>query len=220
MLKRIFSLLLLFTFYCTLTAQAVGSDAMLRSGTTLYADPEESSILLVTDEPKRVEIHKVTETHTSVTVDAQNGFIRNDALVHTITRYIQTETDALDATGNPVATLDAGTVIDVFDLGGALLLTLDGTYVARDALGETPPETVTRYAKVGAVVLSAPDGDKIAELEPGQTLDGFVVGSMLRIETADGYGYVALDSTSTRPLKTGTQFVLTTSPYTDASGKI
>ncbi|WP_240542885.1 C40 family peptidase [Exiguobacterium qingdaonense] len=219
MLKRIFSLLLLLTFCWTLTAQATESNAMLPIGTTLYADPEESSILLVTDEPRRVEVHDMTETHTSVTLDAKDGFVRNDALVHAVTRYVQTETGALDAFGNPVATLAVGTVIDVFDLGGALLLTLDGTYVARDALGETAPDLVTRYAKAGAIVLSAPDGDKVTELETGQTLEGLLVDSMLQIVTADGFGYVALDSTSTRPLKTGTQFVLTTSPYTDASGK-
>ncbi|WDH75368.1 C40 family peptidase [Exiguobacterium marinum] len=219
MLKRIFSLLLLFTFYCTLPAQAVGSDAMLRAGTTLYADPEESSILLVTDEPKRVEIQDATETHTSVTLDAQQGFVRNDDILSAVTRYVQTETDALDATGNPVATLAAGTAVDVFELEGELLLTLDGTYVARDALGETMPEAVTRYAKAGAVVLSAPDGDVIAELETGETLEGLLVGSMIQINTTDGYGYVTIDSTSTSPVKTGTQFVLTTSPYTDASGK-
>ncbi|WP_214882122.1 hypothetical protein [Exiguobacterium sp. s101] len=68
-MKRIFSLLLLFTFSWTLPTQAVGSDAMLRAGMTLYAYPEESIVLLVTDEPRRVEIHDVTETHTSVTVD-------------------------------------------------------------------------------------------------------------------------------------------------------
>ncbi|WP_455331583.1 NlpC/P60 family protein [Exiguobacterium profundum] len=220
MLKRIFSLLFLFTFYWTLTAQAVGSEALLRAGTTLYADPEESSILLVTNEPKRVDIHEVTETHTSVTVATQNGFVRNDDVRYAVTRYTQTETDALDASGNPVATLTIGTAVDVFDIEGNLLLTTDGTYVSRDALGETVPEAVTRYAKAGAVVLSAPDGETIAELEAGQTLDGFVVGSMLRIETAEGFGYVTLDATSTRPIKTGTQFVLTTSPYTDASGKI
>lgn len=93
-MKRIFSLLILFTFYWTLTVQAVGSEAMLRAGTTLYADPEESSILLVTDEPKRVDIQDVTETHTSVTIDTQNGFVRNDDVRYAVTRYTQTETDA------------------------------------------------------------------------------------------------------------------------------
>ncbi len=148
MLKRIFSLPVLFTFYWTLTAQAVGSDAMLRAGMTLYADPEESIVLLVTDEPRRVEIHDVTETHTSVTVDTQNGFVRNDALVHALTRYIQTETDTLDAAGKIIGSLVRGEQTSVYGtIGDTARLFKDGVYVymKRDVLADKMP----RYTKTG-----------------------------------------------------------------------
>lgn len=44
-MKRIFSLLVLFTFYWTLTAQAVGSDAMLPAG-TYKSGPSHIGIML------------------------------------------------------------------------------------------------------------------------------------------------------------------------------
>lgn len=220
MLKRIFSLLFLFTFYWTLTAQAVGSEALLRAGTTLYADPEETVVLLVTDQAERVDIHEVTETHTSVTVASQKGFVRNDALSYAVTRYVHTETEAHDAAGNVVATLTIGTAVDVFDIEGNLLLTTDGTYVSRDALGETVPEAVTRYAKEGATLSSSPDGGTMTTLEAGQTLNGFLIDGQMRFDLNGTVGYIPLSMTNRIPFKTDSQFVLTTSSYMNEDGEI
>lgn len=220
MLKRIFSLLFLFTFYWTLTAQAVGSEAMLRAGTTLYADPEETAVLLVTDQAERVDVHEVTETHTSVTVASQKGFVRNDALSYAVTRYVHKETDARDAAGNVVATLAIGTEVNVYDLEGDRLLTTDGHYVARDALGETAPKAVTRYAKEGATFSSSPEGGTMTPLEAGQTLNGFLIDGQMRVEINGAVGYIPLSMTNRIPFKTDSRFVLTTSAYMNEEGDI
>ncbi|MBR2759344.1 MAG: C40 family peptidase [Exiguobacterium sp.] len=219
-MKRICSLLLLFTFYWTLSAHAVGSEAVLRVGTTLYADPEESIILLVTTEPELVEIHQLTDTHASVTVDSQTGFVRNEALVYAATRYVQEDTNSFDAAGNPVAPINLGTTVHVYDLDEDRLFMKDGTYIVRNVLGEQAPESVIRYAKQGAVLLSSKDGDIIAQVEAGQTLKGFITGDFLRVETTNGYRYVRITSTSVSPIKTGSRYAQTEiSVYQDTDKK-
>ena len=207
-LKRLVSFLVVLSFFLILPAQAAG-DAMLQRETSLYETPDETVVLATLETETLVSVLETTPTHTRIKTNDATGYVRTDALVTSQARFIGTDTVAVDRDGNPVTSLAYGTPVDVYDLGGTMLVLADGTYLARDAVTETLT-TTTRYAKDGAVLLDAPNGNTIATLAPGQTLTVHGATSGYdRIQVKEGYGYVLTTMTSSRPVKTGERFVVT-----------
>ncbi|EPE62385.1 nlpC/P60 family protein [Exiguobacterium sp. S17] len=215
-LKRLLSLLFICSFFWTATAQANGNEAVIRIEASLYEAIDESVVLITLAPHEQVDVIETAGTHSRITIGETEGYVRNDVLAYPVDRYIRTDTNAVDAAGNPITPLSYGTVVKVFDFEGDRLLMTDGAYVAREALAETL-ETSTRYAKPGANVLATPGGNVALTLESGAmlTVHG-IQDDHFRIKLENGYGFVPATMTSPSPVKTGTQVAVTgTTTFSD-----
>ncbi|TCI77822.1 hypothetical protein EVJ20_07625 [Exiguobacterium sp. SH0S1] len=220
-MKRLFGLLFFFSLFLTTAVFATESRTITIVETSVFEAIDETTSLHVLPAGTPVTVLERLASHTLVRTDSVEGYIRNEDVVTATSRYVARETYAVDANGGRVAYLPFGTKVDVYDRQGSdLVETIDGTYIARDALSETIPVAVTetRYAKQAAPVFSKPEtGDPIRHVEIGETLtvagdiDGYA-----RLQTADGYAYIALGQLSSSPVKVAQRFVVTnTRIYSD-----
>lgn len=220
MFKRTISLLFLFSLLWTGSASAETTVAMISTDTLLYGSQDEAMNISSLPRGTIVTVHERGETHTRVLANAQEGFIRNDALIAPVSRYVSRDTYTVDADGNRVAFLPYNETVRVFDLEDAspLLRLIDSSFIARDSLSMTPTEPVreTRYVTKDVTVFATPQADEaIATLKAGQMIQ--VTGQI------DGYyrtdnGYVAVATTSANPVKTGQRYVQTdTTLYADTT---
>lgn len=216
-MKRLFSLLFFFSLFLSTSTFAFSAESrtVTTIETSVFEEIDEATSLQVIPAGTPVTILERLMSHTLVRTETIEGYVRNADLVTATSRYVLRETYAVDANGERVEYLPFGKKVEVYDLQGSdFMKTIDETYISRDALSETAPvvTTETRYAKQSAPVFEKPEtGDSIRYTELAETLtvagdiDGYA-----RLQTSDGYAYVALEQLSSSPIKVEQRFVVTT----------
>ncbi|WP_138858925.1 C40 family peptidase [Exiguobacterium mexicanum] len=227
MYKRLFSLLILFSFLWVASVSAEATTRLLKADTPLLVSMEDSDSLTVLPKGTTVTVLNRSDTHAHVSADEQTGYVSNEVLVEPVMKTVIAETDLLDEAGNAVEFLSYGTNVSVYDLGdeSTLLRVVGETprFIKRTVLADTAPALAaeTRYVKAKTNVYATPRiGSVVSNVQFGQTITVFgqTKNGYYRIRSGDTYQYVAMSATLSRPIKTAERFITKdTSLYADAS---
>jgi cell wall-associated NlpC family hydrolase len=226
MYKRVFSLLVLFSFFLVASVSAEATTRLIKVDTPLLVSMEDSDSLTVLPKGTAVTVLDRSDTHALVSVGEQTGYVPNEVLVEPVTKTVIAETDLLDEAGNAVESLSYGATVSIYDLEDeATLLRIVGEtarFVQRAALADTAPPLVgeTRYVKSKADLYASPrTGPVVGQLPLGQTITVFgQTNGYFRIQSGDRYRYVPARALSSRPVKTTERYISKdTSLYADAT---
>ncbi|ERG67825.1 SH3 domain-containing C40 family peptidase [Exiguobacterium chiriqhucha] len=228
MYKRLFSLLVLFSFLLVVSVSAEATTRLIKADTPLLVSMEDSDSLTVLPKGTAVNILERSDTHAHVSAGEQTGYVLNEALVEPVMKTVIAETDLLDEAGSAVEFLSYGSTVSVYDLGDqATLLRVVGEtprFIKRTALADTAPvlDGETRYVKAKTNVYATPRiGPVVSNVQLGQTITVFgqTKNGYYRIRSGDTYQYVAMSATLSRPIKTAERYITKDTPlYADASG--
>lgn len=225
-MKRLFSLIALFSFLLIHTASAETETLVLKLDTPLFVSIEEVDGFTTLPKGTAVTVLERSDTHAHVSSGDQTGYVSNDALAESVTKTVIAETYLLDETGNAFEFLSYGVTVSVYDLGdeAALLRVVGETpqFIKRTALADTAPVLAgeTRYVKAKANVYATPRiGPVVSNVQSGQTITVFgqTKNKYYRIRSGDTYHYVAMSATLSRPIKTAERYITKdTSLYADS----
>ncbi|WP_214823637.1 SH3 domain-containing C40 family peptidase [Exiguobacterium sp. s28] len=226
MYKRLFSLLLLFSFFLVASVSAEATALLIKVDTPLLVSMEDSDSLTVLPKGTAVTVLDRSDTHALVSVGEQTGYVPNEVLAEPVTKTVIAETDLLDEAGNAVESLSYGATVSIYDLEDeATLLRIVGAtarFVQRAALADTAPPLLgeTRYVKSKTDLYASPrTGPVVGQLPLGQTITVFgQTNGYFRIQSGDRYRYVPARALSSRPVKTTERYISKdTSLYADAT---
>lgn len=218
MTKRILSFILVFSFFFALPTQAASSVGILKDDTPLFTTSEEAEVIGSLLKGSAVTITERFDTHSLVTTETAEGYIRNDVFAEPVSRFIVKETYTIDKNRAKLAFLPFGTKVEVYDLedGAEYLRIESNVFIAHDSLAETLPDenAETRYVKQATVIYAVPEsGKSVGSLEAGKRIDVYgQVDGYYRLKSKDGYRYIAVSSTVARPFKTDSRYVLSNAP--------
>ena len=226
MYKRVFSLLVLFSFFLVASVSAEATVLLIKVDTPLLVSMEDSDSLTVLPKGTAVTVLDRSDTHALVSVGEQTGYVPNEVLAEPVTKTVIAETDLLDEAGNAVESLSYGATVSIYDLEDeATLLRIVGEtarFVQRAALADTAPPLLgeTRYVKSKTDLYASPrTGPVVGQLPLGQTITVFgQTNGYFRIQSGDRYRYVPARALSSRPVKTTERYISKdTSLYADAT---
>ncbi|WP_233004612.1 C40 family peptidase [Exiguobacterium aurantiacum] len=226
MYKRLFGLLVLFSFLLVASVSAEATTRLIKVDTPLLVSMEDSDSLVTLLKGTAVTVLERSDTHAHVSVGEQTGYVPNEVLIEPVTKTVIAETDLLDEAGNAVESLSYGATVSVYDLGDetTLLRVVGETarFVQRAALADTAPPLLgeTRYVKSKADLYASPrTGPVVGQLPFGQTITVFgQTNGYFRIQSGDRYRYVPARALSSRPVKTMERYISKdTSLYADAT---
>ncbi|MFK3988149.1 SH3 domain-containing protein [Exiguobacterium mexicanum] len=226
MYKRLFGLLVLFSFLLVASVSAGATTRLIKVDTPLLVSMEDSDSLTVLPKGTAVTVLDQSDTHALVSVGEQTGYVPNEVLAEPVTKTVIAETNLLDEAGNAVESLSYGATVSVYDLGDetTLLRVVGETdrFVQRAALADTAPPLLgeTRYVKSKTDLYASPrTGPVVGQLPLGQTVTVFgQTNGYFRIQSGDRYRYVSARALSSRPVKTTERYISKdTSLYADAT---
>ncbi|WP_214796850.1 SH3 domain-containing C40 family peptidase [Exiguobacterium sp. s5] len=226
MYKRVFSLLVLFSFFLVASVSAEATVLLIKVDTPLLVSMEDSDSLTVLPKGTAVTVLDRSDTHALVSVGEQTGYVPNEVLAESVTKTVIAETNLLDEAGNAVESLSYGATVSVYDLEDetTLLRVVGETarFVQRAALADTAPPLLgeTRYVKSKTDLYASPrTGPVVGQLPLGQTITVFgQTNGYFRIQSGDRYRYVPARALSSRPVKTTERYISKdTSLYADAT---
>ncbi|WP_214754107.1 SH3 domain-containing C40 family peptidase [Exiguobacterium sp. s16] len=226
MYKRVFSLLVLFSFFLVASVSAEATVLLIKVDTPLLVSMEDSDSLTVLPKGTAVTVLDRSDTHALVSVGEQTGYVPNEVLAEPVTKTVIAETNLLDEAGNAVESLSYGATVSVYDLEDetTLLRVVGETarFVQRAALADTAPPLLgeTRYVKSKTDLYASPrTGPVVGQLPLGQTITVFgQTNGYFRIQSGDRYRYVPARALSSRPVKTTERYISKdTSLYADAT---
>lgn len=226
MYKRLFGLLVLFSFLLVASVSAEATSRLIKVDTPLLVSMKDSDSLTVLPKGTAVTVLERSDNHAHVSVGEQTGYVANEVLIEPVTKTVIAETNLLDEAGNAVEFLSYGATVSVYDLGDeATLVRVVGEtarFVQRAALADTAPPLLgeTRYVKSKADLYASPrTGPVVGQLPLGQTITVFgQTNGYFRIQSGDRYRYVPARALSSRPVKTTERYISKdTSLYADAT---
>ncbi len=179
--------------------------------TNVYATTEEVDVLATLPAGTSLTVLERGATHARIQNGEQEGFVRESDVASLQSRYVVSETYTLDDAGERVAYLPYGTQLNVYESDEALVLTTEGTWVARDALADSMPSLTpeTRFVKQADAVYMRPEpSEAIRQTVLAETVVVYGnVNGYARVQTGDAYAYIAMNQLGTSPVKTGQRYV-------------
>lgn len=214
-MKYVLSLCLLFLTITLSPVSAEETNVMLLSGTTIYTDAQETTVLEVINRDLITHVQSYSDTHSQVEIGNEVGFVKIKDIHHPKRYYVIREAMTKDEHGNDIASLPFHSTIQVFDVGNkSLVQTIDGTWVERTVLSDTPLSPKTYYVKATSDIYSMPNGEVIDSIAAGESVQGYgELKGYLRIDFNGRYLFVSKQHVNESPVKTGQFYLLTSAPY-------
>lgn len=210
-MKRLIGLLFFFSLCITSAAFATSPQLVTLVETNVYATTEEVDVLATLPAGTSLTVLERGATHARIQNGEQEGFVRESDVASLQSRYVVSETYTLDDAGERVAYLPYGTQLNVYESDEALVLTTEGTWVARDALADSMPSLTpeTRFVKQADAVYMRPEpSEAIRQTVLAETVVVYGnVNGYARVQTGDAYAYIAMNQLGTSPVKTGQRYV-------------
>lgn len=214
-MKYVLSLCLLFLTITLSPVSAEETNVLLLSGTTIYTDAQETTVLEVVNRDLITHVQSYSDTHSQVEIGNEVGFVKINDIHHPKRYYVIREATTKDEHGNDIAPLPFHSTVQVFDVRNkSLVQTIDGIWVERTVLSDTPLSPKTYYVKATSDIYSMPNGEVIDSIAAGESVQGYgELEGYLRIDFNGRFLFVLKQNVNESPVKTGHFYLLTSASY-------
>lgn len=214
-MKYVFSLCLVILTIMLSPVSAEETDVMLLSGTTIYTDAQDTNVLEVISYDLIIHVQPYSNTYSQVEIGNEVGFVKNTDIHHPKHFYVIREATTKDEHGNDITPLPFHSTIQVFDVGNkSLVQTIDGTWVDRTVLSDTPLSPKTYYVKATSDIYLMPNGEAIDSIVVGEPVRSYgELDGYLRIDFNGHFLFIPKQNVNESPVKTGHFYLLISASY-------